>query len=358
MFVKQIIYFSPNRVEFVSRELGWIYGGSNLLEKWGELDLERVRLVLLVGNSRRELDILRELPNSSIWIYLYADEIYDPVLNFTLLRSGSVRGVIRAYPILEMELRKFVWNQTKILLRLFYENSLMQKKVLIGELPRGMMFTFRKLFVTFLQKKSKKISISLFPGYTNMFASAFCRKFGLHSEHSNASLVELQVFQIPNVKFKELVVGFQGQVGKSWRSYALEKAKLYFSITEAIIELRAGFGGTIGQNGASMQSATTYLELMLKSQFTLCPPGNYSYGSFRILEALLSDSVPLICPIYSWDFTFVPPWLRQVRTEGFENWEDCFKFARESDSKRCSEIVKSQLQLVRSYINSVNNGLV
>jgi hypothetical protein len=103
---------------------------------------------------------------------------------------------------------------------------------------------------------------------------------------------KLQSF-IENNQRKELIT-FIGQKGNYWRQYFINSAKSLKKNDHKYFETREMFGGTIGANGASMNTGKEYVEGLLNSHFSLCPPGNYSSNTFRYFESLLCGSIPLV----------------------------------------------------------------
>lgn len=69
---------------------------------------------------------------------------------------------------------------------------------------------------------------------------------------------------------------------------------------DGILHVSTGFGG-LGNDGFPY---TSYLRLMIRSDFVLCPPGNVSPDSFRVCEALECGAVPIVTGLSYWKHVF------------------------------------------------------
>ena len=357
--MNSVFYFSSEPSEFISRELGWKFFHLEYLGKLvnSSQDENAISCVLLVGNNYKELKVLDVLKPNSVWIFLYADETYSPKLNRKLLSKKSVIGVIRAYPSSTQSLYKSLVMLSKSWLLSFKEVDALPKIRLILATPRGIVFILRKHFVTWLHLIFEKPNLSLMPGYTNLFARAYCEALNIE-ENSDMSLLDSFEQAVEFYASKKYFINFVGQKGKWWREYAIWKASSYFDGSEFFLTERAGFGGTINANGASSKSAMEYLGILRSSRFTLCPPGNYSYGSFRILESLIARSIPVISPSFSWDSSF------QITTESPEfnfqksSWDKQFTRAREITDWESRELIRSYVDGVKTNFKRVNQAIV
>ena len=357
--MSQILYFASERVEFLSRELGWSFRPRDNLKHELKTDFLSPRKIsiLLIGNDAGELEYLDDLPPDSVWVYLYADETYLPALNLNLLRTKAVRGIIRAYPTRQARFRSLILIFIKSLLITLSKSSIQDGLRLILQVPKGLIYLFRKTLVSGIQRLEGKEGISLMPGYTNLFAGAYCNKYS-EFLNSTSSLLKFSEHKSIESNSKPLLINFVGQKGKWWRQYALSQARNYFTFEEAKLETRVGFGGTLGSNGASSESAREYLDAMDDSYFTLCPPGNYSYGSFRILEALICQSIPVYAPIHSWDALFKPPWLDRDWKAVHQSWGDVFISIKRFRKNEFEKTIESQIASARQYLAEVNSVLL
>lgn len=356
--MKSVFYYSTEPSEFVSRELGWKFLELRYLNELinSKRNDNSISHVLLIGNNYNELKVLDVLNESSVWVYLYADETYTPRLNRKLVMKKSVKGVIRAYPTSNQNLLKSLVLLSKSWLVSWQDVDAVQRIRLVLATPRGIVFILRKHFVSWLHVFSKKPSLSLLPGYTNLFARTYHEALKV-VEIPFKSFLDSHEILMNSFKPKKYFINFVGQEGKWWRQYAIWKACHFFKSSEFFLTKRVGFGGTSNANGASSESAKEYLEVLRASRFTLCPPGNYSYGSFRILESLLAQSIPILSPIFSWDSSF------RIATESplFDfkksSWGEQFTRAREITDIEGRELIRSLLDGVKAQIDLVNQTI-
>jgi len=357
--MNQIIYFSNERSEFLSRELGWKFKKREQLRNLigsttGDYSTS---YVLMVGHDLNEIKILNNLGSKRVWVFLYADETYIPKLNFFVLQKASVIGTIRAYPTSSQNLVRALFGLFRSWMTPIKETPSYKRKELLFSTPRGIMFLFRKHFVSSLHRLFNKQTLSLVPGYTNLFAKAYCDLFKMPLS-SDASLLEREGPPIRANVPRKYLLNFVGQEGKWWRQYAIWKASNHLNESEFTLKKRFGFGGTIGSNNASLVSAKEYVEALASSKFTLCPPGNYSYGSFRILEALAARSVPLMAPNSSWDASFEPIPGRPMYGILEDSWDAQFARLKLFSEDELRELRERHIVDLKSYFQLINGVIL
>jgi hypothetical protein len=92
------------------------------------------------------------------------------------------------------------------------------------------------------------------------------------------------------LKDKESILCFVGQRGNIEREMAVAQT---LRIQNSQIIIRDKFGGSLGFNDSTSNTGNEYLKVMLNSRFSLCPPGNYSGFSFRLMESLICGTYPI-----------------------------------------------------------------
>ena len=308
----RVLYFSEEKSQFLSREMGWeFHKKSQLSQIKVDLCSKENVVVVLIGTKIDELELLKDFPENSLWVHLYADEIYSPKLNLALMKLKSVRGILRSYPLPETTL-------LGSLKRWIYANSrfLLQRRRLDSDFLHsclsGLVIVGRQHFCKFLHLVYGISHISLIPGYTNLFASSiaeYVNGFGdgdisLLSETSQKNIESS--FERP----RKFAIGFVGQLGNAWRKFLLEQLMETSNVLEdESIKLvsRNGFGGTVGANGADQHSGKEYVEILCNSSFVLVPPGNYAQSTFRFLESIVCGASPLFDFHSPTDPGYLPP---------------------------------------------------
>lgn len=291
------IYVSDSRNEFVSRELRWKHISRLEFEQSRQTgDLLVNSYVFAIGSSLGELKILQKLPPKSIFVHLYADETYAPLLNFKLLRLKSVAAVIRSYPIEEMSILQLQKNFFFSIQRNFGLVHFRKFRKYLRSLVGGQILVLRQMFIQLLHKFSEVQSIRFMPGYTNLFAASLMKVSALPDKGESIIVnSHLRKFVSEGSRTKEIT--FIGQSGSYWRRTAIESAIKIFGVKKDntdFFQIRDNFGGTLGANGASIQTGIEYVKDLLNSTFSLCPPGNYSSNTFRYCESLICGSIPII----------------------------------------------------------------
>jgi hypothetical protein len=126
-----------------------------------------------------------------------------------------------------------------------------------------------------------------------------------------------------------------GQRGSFWRRYALEELQLSELVRQSTILVRDEFGGTLGANGASIETGQEYVAGLLNTNISMCPPGNYSSSTFRYLESLICGAIPAIAEGTPTDALFRAPF-GPHETCKWARWEDLIRvcgYLEEGDRK-------------------------
>ena len=349
---QEIKYLSRQSVEFLDREMGWQFSPIDISSQQPEklLFKKNLQIVVLIGENLEELKVLDRFPTKSVWIFLYADETFIPKLNKVVIEHHAVIGVIRSYPVstfsLLKSLRKCLTNFIAIIGKANFSNLY----ELLRELPYGLMLIIRKHWVSRLHSLHRKPSLHLFPGYTNLFVEGMKQTFG-EKIGCSTSLVRFAVEErLVRRKFR---VGFVGQSGSAWRQYCLSQASERFSSDEYAFRLNNGFMGTLGSNGATLNSSKKYVEELFRFEYSLCPPGNYSYGSFRLLESLICGSVPVLALGCSYDSNYVIPFEISRKTIS-NSWAQTFIEIDQISELERQGIVKAALINCSTHIQDLN----
>lgn len=288
-----IHYFSSFYNEFIARELGWI---CHNLREMDSILIEKIldskgKIVVAIGSNYAELDLLREFSKIPLYIHLYADETYDPGLTFQLLTLKNVKKIIRSYPIPS---KNFLKIQILFFYSLFINFPLWincRWKLLLPSLVRTQVFIVRQQVVKYLHVLFRKESISILVGYTNLFAQSICKIFpNLDEKDSLLNKVDNTLVAAYSRKIK---MNFMGQSGSVFRESVINAARKVFLPESSLFNIRMGFGGTLGANNSTPDTGEEYARLLMNSDMTLCPPGNYSSFTFRQIEAIVCGSIPV-----------------------------------------------------------------
>lgn len=350
----ELYYLSNDTELFAERELGW---KRLRFSDFSPEQLEKINqntIILFLGNSTAELEFLEGLPSLKVWLWMYGDETFNPVLNFIAIRHPSVIGVIRPYPLQMkrlysdlMSCLKFLVTETKF--KNWLPTSLfMFSKFFVASIIR----VLRIHFVKFLHFVWRKQYINFIPGYTNLFAKNFIDEFKIqitcHSLIESALRCEVKAD-------RDVDVSFVGQSGSPNRLKALSIFNKNKSNMKTFVKTREGFGGTEGSNGASTLTSREYIQILLRSRYVLCPSGHYSGATFRWLETLILGAVPIqsrrIPPDPTFDFlTSYPlgttePWKALLSRAELMKEEERLQWLRNLLSSLQASVVKLNNQI-------------
>lgn len=347
-----ILYFSEKTSSFLTNEMGWIHKPIHFLDEIKENPglAENCVMVLLVGNSIKEIETLQNLPRNSIWVLLYGDETWSPRLNRNLMHQPSLIGILRPYPVPTRSL-KSIWNILPSSFS-YLPNKFGFFRVVFCFFV-SVVIVLRQSYIERLHRNTSKVNLGFLPGYTEIFADAFRAVYGESS--ASKSLLSLNLEFLENKK--EIKFSFVGQVGGVWRGLALAKVKELIAFQDFKMTPRRGFGGTLGANEASRDTAMDFVETNLKSRFVISPPGNYSGSTFRWLESLICGAIPLQAFPHPYDPGFRPP-IQLPKWLETGSWESIIKMAMLRDVE---EVKRDNLGLRRevlNFLNTINESLI
>ena len=100
---------------------------------------------------------------------------------------------------------------------------------------------------------------------------------------------------------------FVGQKGSVWREFAIARVRQSLNAEQFTYLERENFGGTLGANEATFQSASEYVQILKESRYAISPPGNYSGATFRWLESIICGAIPLQAFSHPSDPMYRPP---------------------------------------------------
>lgn len=290
----QVCYLATEYNHFLSRELKWTFVQYKDGENPPELQKtnENVIWVLLIGNDPREIESFSEFYTEKIWVYLYGDETFDPKLNFAILRNRNVLGSIRPFSLPQSG---YLTTQLKWIgssFRFLKTNKYSVIRV-IDLVARGQAMISRQFFCKALHRIFQKKDISVIPGYTNLFADSFLLRFS--SQSMSTSLIEIGKSNVlGTVRSRRWPISFVGQRGNISRQNAITIAQSLLDPCDFNCVVREKFGGTKGSYDASEATANEFISILSQSRFSLCPGGNYSMATFRLLESVILGAIPLV----------------------------------------------------------------
>lgn len=295
--MNNLVVFGNSQQEFWRREFQ-----AKILPKTGnyliaiqELIDVGIRPIVQIGQNCEEIVELQEFPKNSLIVHLYADETYQIANNIKLIRLPSAYKILRSYPIPRIQILGIFSSLASFLTDVFHSSKQLSKKKLIRYWAAGIVMASRQILIKLLETVYRRESESFSLGYTDIFCKSYLRtvktrfKEVIDDESSLFSISDNTLDKI--IKSKDFDLCFVGQRGNVVREIAVEQSS---KVKNSRIVIRDKFGGSLGFNDSTEDTGTEYLEILLNSRFNLCPPGNYSGYSFRIMESLVCATNPII----------------------------------------------------------------
>ena len=261
--------------------------------------------IIQVSDFDNNVELLSSLPHASVCIHLNSDETYDPYLNRKIISHPSVKFILRSYPVPNFKLGNLWFTFLGILV----SSSLHKReKSVLGMwllLIFGLVMAKRQAVIRLLEKLYSKESIHVPLGYTDNFYNNYCDFLNVEL---GSSFFKDEI--LPKLdRSKVFDFGFTGQRGNTFRQYLMNLC-VETDSSKCNIEIKEHFGGNIDKERQYELGRFTYVEVLFKSKFSICPPGNYSGYTFRFSEAIACGSLPL-------DFSCIPS---DPFFQGQRNW--------------------------------------
>jgi hypothetical protein len=180
-------------------------------------------------------------------------------------------------------------------------------------------------------------------GYEGLFSNEYRAAFGLSDSES---LIHFAISQRNLFKAKKhhSEPYFSGQRGNFDRQLMLAEAMSVGINLDRIHKKFAAADYPLGRKAATLN----YINGIISSKFSICPPGNYSSQTFRFLESLLLWTFPL-----QKKYVLSDP-LRKINAKLF--WRDFLRLrAQKSDfnSEELESWIEKSLHQYKSKLNEV-----
>ena len=281
-----------------------------------------IRPIVQIGQNSEEIVELQGFPKNSLIVHLYADETYQISNNIKLIRLPAAYKILRSYPISRIRILGLLYSLASCFLDIFNSGNKLSIKKVIRYWAAGIVMASRQIQIKLLENVNRKTSISFLLGYTDIFCNSYITAIHNGFEEDiddGASLFSISGSTLDKIiQSKEFDLCFIGQRGNIVREMAVNQS-LKFANSRIVI--RDKFGGSLGFNDSTAHTGIEYLELLLKSRFNLCPPGNYSGYSFRIMESLICATYPIVNNYPLTDPFFTNPIQILQTTKSFKSWK-------------------------------------
>ena len=341
--MNNLVVFGNSQQEFWRREFQ-----AKILPKTGNYLIEiqklidvGIRPIVQIGQNSEEIVELQRFPKNSLIVHLYADETYQISNNIKLIRLPAAYKILRPYPISKLQIMSILHSHISSFLDVFNSEKQLSITRLIRYWAAGIVMASRQIQIKLLENVNRKTSISFLLGYTDIFCNSYITAIHNGFEEDIDDVTSL--FSISGstlnkiVKSKEFDLCFVGQRGNIVREMAVNQS---LKIANSRIIIRDKFGGSLGFNDSTVNTGIEYLEIMLKSRFNLCPPGNYSGYSFRIMESLICATYPIVNNYPLTDPFFTNPSQVIQTTKSFKSWKTLIASKVDENEADINENVK------------------
>ena len=331
----ELVFVINTQQEFWSREFGAriIEKDENFIQVIRDLVGQEIRPVVQLDQDFAELAALKTLPKNSIIGWFPSDEKFDLAYNAAIAQLESLNLILRPYHLEELSLG----NSIKSLVYSFSNAKLAKSFVdvlrTVAWQFRGFGMQIRQHKILRIYRKTNKIFVNIPIGYTNVFALSL-RGFTRNEENLQKSILDIHPHIFYQIQSDICFVGQSGQIVREFAIRSLEKSE------SGKVLRRSGYGAS----NVIDQSVTTlgkeYVEMLLGSQFVLCPPGNISGHSFRYFETIILGRIPLVMNHVTSDPNFKSGYLCGELLPSTGSWAKLLEASQKIDRNDISGIIQ------------------
>ena len=334
--------------QFWVREFGFEVSSPSLDVIEGLIGTNAVPIVEIRDGIQEYL----HLPENSLIALLNTDEKHNYELFKSILECDVFIGLVRQYkghgkknPHLPSIVFFGVFQSFKIL-------EVSTAKRTATWLVEGFQMMRRQVKNRSLSKRTNKIIIDIPLGYTDYFAETYLDTISHFENFENGkvnSLLEVAINSlefINSLKTKRFV--FIGQSGQIIRRHAIEALKKFNSKK---LVVREGYGGVNNNENRRLRIGEEYVDGLIKSKVSVCPPGNISGNSYRIMESLICGAYPAVMSNILCDPLFESPISEVLNERKPRTWHRYLKKLEKVPESDLQEKVLENLYMFRDEIN-------
>jgi hypothetical protein len=347
-----LFVFTQNQSQYWSREFKakTISGNENTFEKIHEIvDSGHCPVVEVINFEAQFLTF----PANSLIALLSTDEKYDLELNSSVLNCKAFKAVIRPYKIPERSI--------SLICKAFWTGLVEGAKHFSSQTPRklvgwgieGIGMIKRQSRIRQMIVDSGKTVINIPLGYTDFFAETFLENLKIESNKiylKDKSLLEIAIASGAFIQDKVYKFVFIGQIGQIVRQFAISALE-GFSSKKLVI--RVTYGGVSNDENRKLGIGKEYVIGLTESQISVCPPGNISGNSYRIMESLICGAFPAVMSNVLCDPMFQSPVLEVFDGHKPWTWTRYLKKIENSSKLDLQEKTFANLKIFREEIKVI-----
>jgi len=358
--MSELVIFGSAQQEFWRREFKakFLPKSGNYLDEMQRLIEGGIRPIVQIGQNPEEIIALKRFPKDSLIIHLYADETYRINTSIKLMKLPATYKILRSYPIPKLQILGIFFSFYSLLLDVLNSRTRLNVKNLAVFWAAGIVMASRQVQIKFLEKYYRKVSIPISLGYTDIFCNSYVNFMNGNFHEPldvNESLFQIKKTTLAKVlKGKESYLCFVGQRGNIEREIAVAQS---LRMQNSQIIIRDKFGGSLGFNDSTSVTGNQYLKLMLNSRFSLCPPGNYSGFSFRLMESLICGTYPIVKNYALTDPFFINP--IPVLQENYvpKSWKNLIANSVDKAEADVNQRIESGRNFLKKELNNLHEDL-
>jgi hypothetical protein len=355
---KEVYVFTQNQKEYWAREFAFRtikISNDSLLRLHDLVNLGHSPIVEVAEIS----DKFENFPPNSLIALLDADEKFDLQLNEFILDSKVFKGIIRQYRIPCDSSCEFL---KVFIFGLFQSMKIVESQIFrrtAGWLLAGLGMRSRQMKISRKIVDSHKILIEIPLGYTDYFAETFLQIISQSDAikfNRDGSLLNIATsVGMNSAKNRSFKFVFIGQVGQIVRRHAIEALKKF---EPKILILRDGYGGVSNDENRFLRIGEEYVSGLTESKISVCPPGNISGNSYRIMESLICGAYPAVMGKVLCDPLFESPVIEVITNKKPRTWTAYLKKLELVTDEQLQACVMENITKFKSEIEEAKTKLI
>ena len=352
----KLYVFTQSQAEFWAREIGCKVSDSDSqnLNSLNDLIALGIRPIVEINQN---VEKFQRFPKNSLIALLNTDEKYDTLISEACLKSDVFAGLIRQYTLPKTNSFKVIAAGIKGIMESFKIIDWKTPRRTLGWGVEGFGMAKRQRKIAKLAENNDKITIEIPLGYTDFFVESYEQAISNKFKTDIKKDESLLRFSLENNTFskkKEFNFVFIGQIGQIIRRHAIQSLKKFESKK---LVLREGYGGVSNDENRALKIGEEYVKGLFDSRISVCPPGNISGNSYRIMESLICGAFPAVMSNILCDPQFESPVVEAIKGRKPLTWARYLRKLERVSDERLQQIVEENIKKFRTEIQFAKNQL-
>lgn len=349
----ELVFVVNTQQEFWAREFGAlvIEKDENFIEVIKDLVSRQIRPVVQLDKDSVELQELATLPEGSVIGWCHSDETFDLAFNYAIAEIKALHTIMRPYHLEKSTVVNSIKSLSYTFSNLQMARSLSDVLRTFAWQFRGYGMQIRQYRILHKYRKANRNFVNIPIGYTNVFAMSLVG-FSQKDGNKHESILGIQPKPAKQSQSNIIFVGQSGQIVREAAIRTLEKSEL------GTVIRRSGYGASNVIDRSVASFGKEYVELLLNSQFVLCPPGNISGQSFRYFEVITLGRIPLVMDHVTSDPNFRSGYLRGDLLPKSGSWMKMLDESQKISGYEISALVQKNSELAKNEVQALKNLLL